>query len=132
MNTARNLFFIFTFSLLQLSCTKGFSSLKSTELASSSQSAGGVAPSGDVAVQAKIKIVDSQGALVPNAKVSGSWSGVYSGMAESTTDAGGWATFTSGKSKAAGSYIFKVTSVEKIGSNYDATKNKLTQATLTK
>jgi len=80
------------------------------------------APAGST-VTPIVKIVDSYGAAVPGALVTGSWSGSLTGSYSATTDAYGNATLTSRRLKKNSSTTFTVTAVSKTGYAYDPSSN---------
>jgi PKD repeat protein len=72
---------------------------------------------------ASVTVRDSNGAVVPGAVVSGSWSGLVSGNATVTTGTNGVATFRSPVAKRGGTIFFTVNGITASGSSYDATLN---------
>lgn len=77
---------------------------------------------GKVAV-AIVSIESENFTPVKNATVTGEWSGLRRGTASGVTGEGGTVTFTSGKSKKSGDFIFTVTDVIASGNTYDADQN---------
>ena len=73
--------------------------------------------------QATVWIKDDGGANVPGALVSGTWSGVVSGTAAGSTDAGGKIMLESPGKKNGGTYTFTVTNVTKSGCIYNPALN---------
>ncbi|HOX03539.1 MAG TPA: PKD domain-containing protein [Candidatus Paceibacterota bacterium] len=67
---------------------------------------------------------------LPNAIVTGVWSGLTTGTATATTDADGEVVFTSKKSKKVGTFTFTVTRVSAIGYTYDPNQNDVTTASI--
>jgi hypothetical protein len=82
--------------------------------------------------QAKIKIVDTSGAVRAGVNVTGVWSGVVSGTTTAVTGADGVATLVSPPSTDKGDYTVAVTTVVESGRTYDASKNKVGQASVTR
>lgn len=85
---------------------------------------------------ASIAVYDVNGVAVPNAIVSGIWSGYFTGSGTGKANSTGVATITS-KVRAStapktGTAIFKVTSIVLSGYQYDAKKNVVTLKTLTR
>lgn len=82
----------------------------------------------------KIRVLDQSGNAVRNASVNVSVSGLVSGNATATTDSSGYVTINSSRlsSSLKGTITFKVTNLSLTGYIYDATKNTLTSATLTR
>ena len=72
---------------------------------------------------ATVTVKNSNGSVVPNATVTGSWSGVVSSTSSSTTDRRGQANFGSARINSAGTEFFTVTNITANGGTYDATKN---------
>jgi endonuclease/exonuclease/phosphatase family metal-dependent hydrolase len=81
---------------------------------------------------ARVTVLDSSGAPVSGASVSGSWSGVVSGSKSVTTDGNGVASFTSSKVRGGGTYTFTVNSVTKSGWTYDSSANEETSDSITR
>ena len=72
---------------------------------------------------ATVSVVDVDGFSVPDAAVSGSWSGLATGSAVVVTNSLGKAVFESSKSKKSGSFAFRVTHIDAVGYAYDSTLN---------
>lgn len=86
-----------------------------------------------VSSQVTIKVIDAQGRPVPNAQVSGTWSGAFAGKVSSKTNTGGMATHTSNASTkirgASGTYT--INSITAPGYVYNPTKNAKSVITMT-
>ncbi len=74
-------------------------------------------------VTAIVTVKNSNGNVVPNATVSGSWSGVVSGSTSSYTDRRGQAAFGSSRINSQGTEFFTVTGITVSGGTYNASKN---------
>jgi subtilisin len=81
--------------------------------------------------QAKVRITDLSGASVSGASVTGAWTGVVTGSVTATTDANGYATLASKKSKRSGTLTFTVKGLSKTGCVYSSGDNKVTVASVT-
>lgn len=81
---------------------------------------------GTAEATASVTVTSTSGAAVPNASVTGSWSGVITGSGSALTGASGTATFKSPRTSSAGSFVFTVTNVSATGYSYDPTKNQET------
>lgn len=89
--------------------------------------------SSTVTSQIAITVVDAKGVPVPNATVSGTWSGVFSGSASIKTGASGSALFTSNTvatPKTGGSAIFTITGISAANYTYNPTLNVRSVVTL--
>ncbi|WP_377703952.1 PKD domain-containing protein [Pseudoduganella sp. UC29_71] len=75
--------------------------------------------------QATVTVKDSSGKLIPNATVSGTWSGIVSGAASGVTNASGAATINSASSKKSGTFKFTITGITAAGYTYDASLNTM-------
>ena len=80
---------------------------------------------------ARVRVLDNTGKPVPNASVSGAWSGIVTGSATVTTDSQGFASFTSPNAKKSGTYVFTVRAVRSTGYVYDANGNAMTSNSIT-
>ena len=77
-----------------------------------------------IAATVTVKVVDSSGAPISGATVTGAWSGGYVGTGTCTTDTYGTCSMVSGSMKlTALSVTFTVTGVTAGGFTYDATAN---------
>jgi PKD repeat protein len=81
-------------------------------------------------VRAVVRITTTTGAAVSGASVTGTWSGIISGTTTGTSDTNGYVTLSK-STKRTGSVTFRVSTVTKSGATYDATKNLVTQASIT-
>lgn len=79
---------------------------------------------------AKVKITDLNNNAISGATVTGQWSGVVTGTSSGTTDTTGTATHTSSRFKRSGTLTYQVTGVSKTGYTYDASKNVVTQVSV--
>lgn len=75
------------------------------------------------AANATVTIKDQSGKVVPNATVTGKWTGLATGTYSGKTNRNGVLTFTSPVSRNRGTFTFTVTGVKATGFTYDATKN---------
>ncbi len=82
--------------------------------------------------KAVVTVRDGTGAVVANATVTGSWSGVTMSNVSGLTGTAGTASFTSSATKQAGTFTFKVTGVSLSGYTYDPTKNVETTDSIVK
>jgi PKD repeat protein len=73
--------------------------------------------------QATVTIIDDAGAAVPNATVTGVWSGKVTGGSTGVTNAAGQVVLTSRKTKKSGTITFTVTDVVAPGAIYDPGAN---------
>ena len=80
---------------------------------------------------ALVTVVDEAGAAVPEATVSGSWSGATAGDQTALTDGAGCAHFQSANTKRGGTFTFTVTDVAKQGCIYDPSQNVETTDSIT-
>lgn len=89
---------------------------------------------GQARASAAVKVVDSQGRLVPGATVSGRWSGLTTGNVSGTTAANGVVSFTSANTRSRGTFTFTftVTGITLAGYRYDATLNAETADSITR
>jgi hypothetical protein len=81
---------------------------------------------------AKVTVMTTSGALVPNATVTGTWSGVVNGGKTAVTNASGVATLTSPQTKKSGTYKFTITGITASGYTYDAALNTMTSNSITR
>ncbi len=79
---------------------------------------------------ALITVVNNSGAVVPNATVAGSWSGLTNSKVSGTTNASGQIAFATKRVKGSGIFTFTVTSVTVAGGTYDPTLNTATSASI--
>ncbi len=92
---------------------------------------GGVASrNGNYAI-ATLVVRDVNGKVVPNATLTGRWSGLVSGTASGVTNTNGSVGINSPRSKRRGTYTFTVQSITANGFTYDASKNVLTSKSIT-
>jgi hypothetical protein len=91
----------------------------------------GAVKGGNYSATASIRIVDAQGRVVPNATVTGSWSGTVSGNASGLTSSTGTASIKSPTTKTRGTMTFTVKSITANGFTYDSTKNVMTSRSIT-
>ncbi len=70
-----------------------------------------------------VLVTDANGAGVANATVSGTWGGAVSGTGSCLTDASGYCTLTSAKTRSTSSITFTVDNVSAAGYFYDAAAN---------
>lgn len=75
------------------------------------------------AATATVTVRNQNGALVPNATVTGQWSGLTTGTASKTTSLNGTAAFVSARTKTRGTFTFKVTGITLAGYTYSPTRN---------
>ena len=95
--------------------------MRVADIAMTVQGKGG---SGQARAGAAVKIVDGNGAPVPNASVRGNWSGVVSASGQSAvTDSAGIARFTSPPTRQRGTFVFTVTDVSHASFSYAPTTN---------
>ncbi len=85
---------------------------------------------------AAITVYNANGVSVPNATVSGKWTGYFTGSGSSVANSSGIATIASNtlssKAPKSGTATFTVTSVALNGYVYDASKNIITISTITR
>ena len=85
-----------------------------------------------LSAKATVVITDANGARVPGAVVSGTWSGNVSGTASATTNSNGEAVISSASIRSTtGSFTFTVSNVTKANSTYNAAANVVTARTVT-
>lgn len=72
---------------------------------------------------ATVTVRNQNGSVVPNATVTGQWSGLKSGTVSKTTGRQGTAALASARTKNRGTFTFTVTGITISGSNYNATNN---------
>ncbi len=82
--------------------------------------------------QAKVTVKDAAGNVIPNATVSGSWSGIVTGSASGVTGSTGVATLNSANTKKSGTMKFTITGITASGYTYDATLNTMTTNSVTR
>ncbi|KQV85898.1 hypothetical protein ASD15_30205 [Massilia sp. Root351] len=82
--------------------------------------------------QAKVTVKDASGNLIPNATVSGSWSGIVSGAASAVTNASGVATINSVSSKKTGTFKFTLNGITAAGYTYDASLNAMSSNSISR
>lgn len=82
------------------------------------------------AAAATVTVKNSSGAVVPNATVSGSWSGLATGNVSATTNSAGQVSFTSKRVRTSGTITFTVKGISVSGATYDATKNVVTSSSI--
>ena len=82
--------------------------------------------------QAKVTVKDAAGNVIPNATVSGSWSGIVTGTASGVTASTGAATLNSPNTKTNGTMKFSITGITASGYTYDATLNTMTTNSITR
>jgi len=85
---------------------------------------------------ASVAVSDINGVAVPNATVSGTWSGYFTGNVSGISNRRGLVTIISNtlssKAPKTGTATFTVTSIVLNGYKYDATKNAVTIKTITR
>jgi PKD repeat protein len=79
---------------------------------------------------AVVTVKDQNGAVKPNATVTGTWSGLATGTGSAVTNTKGQASFNSARINSRGTFTFTVTGITFSGSKYDATKNLKTSASI--
>lgn len=72
---------------------------------------------------ATVTVRNQNGALVPNATVTGQWSGLTTGTVSKSTGRQGTAALTSARTKSQGTFTFTVTNITISGSPYSASRN---------
>lgn len=72
---------------------------------------------------ATVTVRNQDGTLVPNATVTGQWSGLTSGTVSKSTGRQGTAALTSARTKNRGTFTFTVTNITISGSPYSASRN---------
>ena len=82
--------------------------------------------------QAKVTVKDAAGNLIPNATVTGSWSGIVTGSASGVTASTGVAALNSANTKNNGTMKFTITGITASGYTYDATLNTMTTNSITR
>ena len=82
------------------------------------------------AATATVTVRNQNGALVPNATVTGQWSGLTTGIASKTTSRSGTAAFTSARTRTRGTFTFTVTGIKLSGFTYAPTRNIRTTASI--
>lgn len=82
------------------------------------------------AATATVTVRNQNGALVPNAAVTGQWSGLATGTASRTTSRSGTAAFTSTRTRTRGTFTFTVTGITISGYTYAPTRNVKTSASI--
>jgi PKD repeat protein len=83
------------------------------------------------AATAAVTIRNSSGAVVPNANVTGTWSGLTTGTSTKLTGSTGLASFTSVRTKNRGTFTFTVTGVTLAGATYNPGQNTETTDSIT-
>jgi hypothetical protein len=96
-------------------------------IAMSLSSAGG---NSGKSASARVTVVDSAGAAISGATVSGNWSGLTSSSVSGATGANGAITFVSGRTKQTGTFTFTVTSIAAAGFTYDRASNATTSGSI--
>jgi len=91
----------------------------------------GVTKGGQRYATATVTIRDSNGNSVPNAAVTGFWSGVVTGSVSGVTDSSGRITLKSPNSKRGGTFTFSISSVTKSGFVYQPANNAMTSNSVT-
>lgn len=81
---------------------------------------------------AKVTVHDDKGLLVPNATVTGNWSGLVAASGSAVSNGNGTATFTSPTTRARGTFVFTVTGVTAAGYQYRSSLNKETSDSITR
>lgn len=82
------------------------------------------------AATATVTVRNQNGALMPNATVTGQWSDLTAGTASQTTGRNGTATITSIRTKNRGTFTFTVTGLALSGYSYTPTRNLTTSASI--
>lgn len=72
---------------------------------------------------ASVRVFDQSGKAVPNATVTGSWSGLTTSTASRTTGRTGATTFSSSRTRSLGTFTFTVTGITVTGSSYNSAAN---------
>lgn len=75
------------------------------------------------AATSTVTVRDQSGALVRNARVTGTWSGLASGTVSGTTSRSGTISFASTRTKTRGTFTFTVTGITLSGYTYAPTRN---------
>jgi len=82
------------------------------------------------AAKSTVTVRDQNGALVRNARVTGTWSGLTKGAVSGTTSRSGTIAFTSTRTKTRGTFTFTVTGITLSGYTYAPTRNVKTSASI--
>ena len=91
-----------------------------------------VAKNGNARATAVVNVLDGNGRVVPNATVTGSWSGIVSGSASAVTNTSGRASFSSPQTRNRGTFTFTVTGVSLSGYSYNQSLNTETSDSITR
>jgi PKD repeat protein len=86
--------------------------------------------SSGVSAKAVVQIRDISGALIPNAVISASWSGLVGSKGELKTNSKGEATFQSARSSRQGTFTLTVTNVRADSYLYDPKRNRETKKSI--
>lgn len=81
---------------------------------------------------AAVTVKDTAGRVIPNATVSGSWSGIVSGSASAASNASGVATVSSANTRSFGTLKFTITGISAAGYVYDASLNAMSSNSITR
>lgn len=82
------------------------------------------------AAKSTVTVRDQNGALVRNARVTGTWSGLTKAAVSGTTSRSGTISFTSARTKTRGTFTFTVTGITLSGYTYAPTRNVRTSASI--
>jgi PKD repeat protein len=82
--------------------------------------------------QAKVTVKNVNGAVIPNATVTGSWSGIVSGSKSAVSNASGVATLDSATTKKNGTMKFTITGITATGYVYDPALNTMSSNSITR
>ena len=82
------------------------------------------------AATATLTVRNQNGVVVPNARVSGTWSGLTTGSVSGTTNLNGAVSLTSARTRNRGTFTFTVTGITLSGSTYAPTRNVRTSASI--
>jgi PKD domain len=91
-----------------------------------------VQKNGVVRANAAVTVFDDRGLVVPNATVTGKWSGVVAANRSAVSDGSGTATFTSPGTRSEGTFVFTVTRVTAAGYQYQPSRNIETSDSITR
>lgn len=82
--------------------------------------------------QAKVTVVNTNGQVVSNATVTGTWSGIVSGSVSGKTNSSGIVTFSSASTRKTGTLTFSVTGATASGYNYTPAANTETSDSISR
>jgi PKD repeat protein len=87
---------------------------------------------GNAKATAAVKVLDSNGKLLPGAAVTGNWSGVVNGSASGVTGNNGVVGLVSPNTRARGTFVFSVTGITLSGYSYAPSLNIETTDSITR